>query len=223
MRSPLDLVLTGIVRGGYGIWSVVMRLIYRPKLIFVGEGAREAFTSPCVIVSNHKTHLDGTLLPLALRRRVTTFVARDWYDKPRLRPLFTRLPYLPMDRKNMDTEWLSLGEAALAEGKRILLFPEGRTSRTDELHPFQPGFALLARRAGVPVVPVAIPPVYRKFRRNPILIGAPIVLAEGAGRLSLLCRQDAREAEAAVLALLGRAPKPCMTSESEEIQIHTQV
>ena len=221
MKALLDLALKGLVRGGYAAWSVAMRLIYRPRLIFVGEGAREALAAPCVIISNHKTHMDGTFLPLALRRRVTTFVARDWYEKPRLRWLFARLPYLPMDRMEMDTSWLSLGERALKGGARILLFPEGRTSKTDALHPFQPGFALLARRAEVPVLPVAIPPHYRKFRRNPILIGAPLELTEGGGRLSLLCRQDARRAEAAMLALLGKEPDSCMASESEEVQIHS--
>jgi len=45
---------------------------------------------------------------------------------------------------------------ALREGANLLVFPEGTRSPDGRLGPFQPGFALIARRAGAPVQTVLI-------------------------------------------------------------------
>ncbi len=221
MRRLCDCILGGIVKCGYAVWRGIAHILYRPRLVFIGdaERIRSALRAPAVLISNHRTHLDGTLLPITLHRyRVVTFVARDWYDKPKLNPLFRHLPFLPMDRFSMDTEWLSLGEGVLGDGKSILLFPEGKTGKTDALHPFMPGFALLARRADVPVIPLVIPREYRKFRRNVICIGEPLARASGAGRLSRLCREDAAEAEGRMYALMGAQGYEC-NLPAGEVQI----
>lgn len=207
MKNPANSPLGYLIRCGYAVWRGVMRLIYRPKIVFSGEEARKALRRPCILIANHTSHLDGTFLPQSLARyRVHTFVARDWYDRPRLRVLFRHLPFLPMDRNGFDTEWLPLGEVTLENGYPILFFPEGKTSHTGELNSFHPGFALLARRAGVPVIPVALPGNYRKFRRNRIFIGEPMMPDTGVrGRLSLLCREDASRAEEEIATMLAAA------------------
>src|SRR5262249_689937 len=41
----------------------------------------------------------------------------------------------------------------LEAGETLLVFPEGSCSRTSELLPFRPGLALIALRAGMPIVP----------------------------------------------------------------------
>ncbi|MFT3914461.1 MAG: lysophospholipid acyltransferase family protein [Anaeromyxobacteraceae bacterium] len=47
-------------------------------------------------------------------------------------------------------------QAVLERGGRILNFPEGTTTRGDDVLAFRPGLFGTARRAGAPVVPVAI-------------------------------------------------------------------
>lgn len=203
MRKIGSGLVSALVFGGYWVWNAVMHLLYRPRIVFAGENAKAALKAPCVLISNHKSHMDGAFLPLCLRRfSPSTFVARDWYDRKKFNWVFRRLPYLPMNRCDMDTEWLSLGEQALASGRSVLLFPEGKTSKTGEPDVFHPGFALLARRANVPVIPIALPGQYRRFRRTTVLIGEPIPPSEDGGRLSLLCRRDAETARERVTDLL---------------------
>jgi 1-acyl-sn-glycerol-3-phosphate acyltransferase len=47
------------------------------------------------------------------------------------------------------------GEAALAEGCQIVIFPEGTRTLPGERRTYQPGIAALYARAGLPVIPVA--------------------------------------------------------------------
>ncbi len=51
--------------------------------------------------------------------------------------------------------FLHAGEA-LDRGYSVLIFPEGRRSRSGELQPFRPGIGLLAQESNVSVVPVAV-------------------------------------------------------------------
>jgi 1-acyl-sn-glycerol-3-phosphate acyltransferase len=51
---------------------------------------------------------------------------------------------------------LRSAEAALAAGLPVLNFPEGTTTAGRSVLPFRPGVFGIARRSGVPVVPVAL-------------------------------------------------------------------
>ncbi|MBQ8357780.1 MAG: 1-acyl-sn-glycerol-3-phosphate acyltransferase [Clostridia bacterium] len=220
MKTVLSAIGGAFVRFGFSLLCLWLRILYRPRLQFEGEHGKELLRGPAVVISNHKTHIDGGLLPLALgRRHIVTFVARDWYEKKQFRHFFRHLPYMPMDRKEMDTAWLEQGLSALDRGKAVLIFPEGRTEKEGVLNPFHPGFALLARRANVPVVPVALPTAYRKFRRNIIKVGEPFAVSTEKGqRASLVCRAAAADAENRIRHLTGEplpatAQTPVMISK----------
>jgi len=51
---------------------------------------------------------------------------------------------------------LEEGAASLRAGNPFLIFPEGTRSRTGQLLPFKKGGFIMAIKAGVPMVPVAI-------------------------------------------------------------------
>ncbi len=46
------------------------------------------------------------------------------------------------------------GGAALADGKHLVIFPEGTRVAAGQVGPLQPGIAALARKSGLPVIPV---------------------------------------------------------------------
>ncbi|MBV8844721.1 MAG: 1-acyl-sn-glycerol-3-phosphate acyltransferase, partial [Bryobacterales bacterium] len=48
----------------------------------------------------------------------------------------------------------------------VLIFPEGDRTHSGELYPFQPGVAMLASQARVPVVPVRIEGLERVLNRD---------------------------------------------------------
>jgi 1-acyl-sn-glycerol-3-phosphate acyltransferase len=81
---------------------------------------------------------------------------------------------------------LKIAQEALAGGTSILVLPEGGRTLDGELQPFKRGAFLLAKRAGVDVVPVVMVGAYKILQRGRRLIrpgkmllrfGAPIPAA----------------------------------------------
>jgi 1-acyl-sn-glycerol-3-phosphate acyltransferase len=141
---------------------------------------------PVVFVANHASHLDApaivAALPRSARRRLAIAAAEDYFYR---RPLLGRLTTLgigtfPFPRRG--TIGLRRAETLLAQGRSVLLFPEGTRSSDGQQHAFRPGIGHLLLNTGVPVVPVAIVGTYalwprgqRLPRRGPlsVRVGAP--------------------------------------------------
>lgn len=160
----------------FAIANGVIRILYPPKITWEDKTVtKEILKKPCVVYSNHTSHVDGFYLTRLLGKyHVHTFVARDWYDKKKLNWLFRNLPYIPMNRQEMDTSWLSMGLEKIKNGCPVYIFPEGHTSKNGELDEFKPGFLMMAKQAGIPVVPICIDGRFRLFHRMHIIIGKPV-------------------------------------------------
>jgi 1-acyl-sn-glycerol-3-phosphate acyltransferase len=108
-----------------------------------------------VIVSNH---LSGWDIPTeALRpRRIMHFMAKAEYTRIRLlRWLFPMLGGFFVRRGEGDMEAIRNALAVLRAGQLLFIYPEGHRSENHALIPAHDGFALIALRSGVPVIPIA--------------------------------------------------------------------
>ncbi len=144
-------------------------------------------TQGAVIVSNHVSGIDPLLIQLSVLRVVHWMVAREYFYMPLLSFIFQHLQSIPVNRAGVDTAATKMAIRYAQEGELVGLFPEGRVNMTDELLlPGRPGAALIALRAGVPVIPcyVADAPYdgtalgsFFMTARARIIIGKPIDLA----------------------------------------------
>jgi len=113
---------------------------------------------PCVVVSNHGSYLDGAILVAALPRPFA-FVAKrellgNFVARVYLRRLGTEfVERFDVQRSAADGARLA---AVAAQGRSLLVFPEGTFTERPGLLPFHLGGFLAAAHAGVPVVPVAL-------------------------------------------------------------------
>ena len=119
-----------------------------------GEDHLTNLDGPAVVVANHVSLLDGPLLLAFLRHKPVfaidgTMAARWW-----VRPFLRFAEALPLDPTN-PLALRRLSEAVRG-GRSLVIFPEGRITVNGGLMRVQDGPAMIADRAGVPVVPVHI-------------------------------------------------------------------
>lgn len=172
-------------------------------------------TRGVILAANHASYLDPPVIGRAVDRPIWYMAKEPLFRVPFLGAILRLFRAFPVRVDAPDRAALRRSEEILAAGETLLIFPEGSCSRDGELLPFRPGLAMIALRAGAPVVPVAVvgtgqalpPDVYRP-RRVPgglvVRFGAPIDpedLPEGLDRKAQIDLLTDR-VEAAIRALL---------------------
>jgi 1-acyl-sn-glycerol-3-phosphate acyltransferase len=142
-----------------------------------------------LVLSNHQSNLDPVLVGLASDRRLN-YVARDTLFNSRpFRWLLNSFDAIPIARDGMSLGGIKETLKRLKRGEMVLLFPEGTRTRDGQVQEMKPGFCAIARRAEVPLIPVAIAgafeawPRHRTFPRASVIrvaFGRPIEPAEFA-------------------------------------------
>ncbi|MBA3825085.1 MAG: 1-acyl-sn-glycerol-3-phosphate acyltransferase [Ktedonobacterales bacterium] len=110
---------------------------------------------PVMIVSNHLSFWD--IPSLAIRpRRMLHFIAKSEYARNGfMRWLFTNLESFFVDRGESDMGAIRNALAVLKAGQMLAIYPEGHRSDDHAMIPAHDGFALIAFKANVPIIPAA--------------------------------------------------------------------
>ena len=136
-----------------------------------------------LVAVKHQSMIE-TLEMVRLARTPVVILKRELSDIPLFGWTTRRYGVIPVDRdagaKTL-REMMARGKEATAEGRPIIIYPEGTRVRPGETPPLQSGFAGLYRALGLPVVPVAMDSGRLWGRSLPrragtvrFLIGAPI-------------------------------------------------
>jgi long-chain acyl-CoA synthetase len=184
-----------------------------------------------IVVANHSSHLDFSLVGHALGRdNIRVLAAKDYFFNTATRRFlasnFTTM--MPIDRERAQLESLEDALAELAQGRSVLMFPEGTRSPDGEIHEFKSGAGFLALRSRCDVLPMLIRGTHDVMgkgslfpRRRPVevRIGRAITAAElrelaqsseGAGAY----RKIADLMRAAVIALSGSRSQLTLTPDA---------
>ena len=105
-----------------------------------------------IIAANHPTLLDAIMLFSELPQAFCVVKAEIMHN-PLLAPLAKAAGFVSNE---LAAEIVDECETRLRRGETLIIFPEGTRTVEEPVNPFQPGFALLARRAGVEVQTVLI-------------------------------------------------------------------
>jgi 1-acyl-sn-glycerol-3-phosphate acyltransferase len=114
----------------------------------------------CILASNHRSDLDPVVLSFQIERPITWIAGKYLYNIPVVKDFLEGIGAIPVSKDKESIE-LALDDAGkvLKEGGVIGIFPEGWASIGEaeaRVGKFQTGFARLALKYKVPVVPIAI-------------------------------------------------------------------
>lgn len=115
-------------------------------------------SGPLIFMSNHQGNFDILTLYQAIPQQFAWLAKEELFKIPVFGQAMARGGYIPVDRGDGRKALKSLDAAAelIRTGRSVLIFPEGTRSTDGQLLPFKRGGFILAAKAGVPVVPVAI-------------------------------------------------------------------
>jgi 1-acyl-sn-glycerol-3-phosphate acyltransferase len=191
--GPIALLLGGVLRwkgGMYALGHGGVRLALALAGIRYTVSGREHVPAGTAVVfcSNHESNVDPAVLFEALHPRLHVLYKAELRKFPLMSTVFDVGGFVPVERDNRDRAMASLerGAASLRAGNSFLIFPEGTRSRTGDLLPFKKGGFIMAIRAQVPVVPVAIRGGRASMRKGSavirpvrvkVIIGRPVATA----------------------------------------------
>jgi 1-acyl-sn-glycerol-3-phosphate acyltransferase len=152
----------------YGVCHYILRVSY--DMLFRGEvGGTENLPKhgPFLIAANHASHLDPPMIGSHVPRQMC-FFARKTLWKPGLASWWLDgVGTIPVDRDGgQDVSALKRVLRALADGKVMILFPEGTRSPDGHLQPAKPGIGFIVCKTQVPVVPARIFGSFEAFGRG---------------------------------------------------------
>ncbi len=177
---------------------VVFAIFYPLKIV----GAENLPASGAAILcGNHVSLLDPLAAGVAVKRHVRFMAKKELFGVPVLRWCVRALGAFPVDRGNADMAAVRTSLAILKEGGVLGIFPQGGRD-TSGSRAMESGVSLIALKSAAPVVPMRFLKRFRPFRRNALVIGAPLDLSAYDLRGgSEALRQATQAIEGAVAAL----------------------
>lgn len=169
---------------------------------------------PALVVVNHLGDADGPLLVASVPASLDALGKVELYDFPVLGKLMDWYGIIWLHRGRADTRAIRMALDSFAEGRFLVIAPEGRYTLAGGLEEGQQGAAYLALKADVPIVPVAVigtenKRVYgylKRLRRAPVTlrVGKAFRLSQQADRREMM-REGTRQIMEALANLLPEA------------------
>lgn len=155
---------------------------------------------PVIIASRHQSSWE-TLAFEVLFADSATVLKRELFWIPVVGWMMWRAGHLGVNRKagaSALRQLLRDAQGVVAEGRRILIYPEGTRTPPGAARPYQPGTAALYGQLGLPVVPVALNSglfwARRVFLKRPGLIEVEVLapIPPGLPRAQFLAELQSR-------------------------------
>lgn len=165
--------------------ALLAKLVLRLFRVRICGGENLPAEGGYLYCSNHICLLDPVLISAAAITQVHYMAKKELFKVPLLSSLIRILGAYPVDRGGADVGAVRHSIGLLKEKKSIGVFIQGHRQKGTPLKETKPknGVALIALRAGAPVIPVCIKMKkdrYVLFRRVNILFGAPMTFANEA-------------------------------------------
>jgi len=140
------------VRGSLLLLRMIVGLGHRVR------GAEHRIAGPAIYAAKHQSAWDTLVFPLLLDKPAYV-LKQELIRVPLFGSYLRQCGMIPVDRQGGGAalkRMLKAARAAVAQGRSILIYPEGTRTPPGEHRPYHPGVAALYGDLGLPVVPVAL-------------------------------------------------------------------
>jgi 1-acyl-sn-glycerol-3-phosphate acyltransferase len=134
----------------------------------------------CLFVANHTSSADAPAVVGAIPRRIAVLLKESLFRWPIVGQAFHLAHFIPVNRGERDSAIVSVEKAteAMKSGQSFLIYPEGTRSPDGRLQEFKKGAAVMAIKAGVPIVPIACSGAHRVMEKRSLVIHPGEILVE---------------------------------------------
>lgn len=152
-----------------GLWGKLILWLSGVNVIVQGEEYLDK-NNPQVLIANHQGSFDIWGLAARLPVQFRWVVKKELFNIPTLGGAMRAAGDLSIDRFNprQAIKDIKQGLVRLAQGRSILIFPEGTRTLDGDVGEFKPGAFLLALKSKTPIVPISIQGSYQIMRKNSI-------------------------------------------------------
>lgn len=109
-----------------------------------------------IIASNHRSYADPVLLTMPMKKPVTYMAKEELFHNKLFAAFIRMLGAFPVKRGAGDMSVITECTDRLAEGKNVVIFPEGTRSKENKVRRGKNGVALIAARSGANVLPMGV-------------------------------------------------------------------
>ncbi|MBB75935.1 MAG: 1-acyl-sn-glycerol-3-phosphate acyltransferase [Planctomycetaceae bacterium] len=154
-------------RGVYSATRIVTRClaVWLFRLRCRGRGQVPA-SGGALICCNHQSNIDPVVIGLCCDRQLIYLARKSLFRFGPFACLIRFYGAISIDRDGAGLTGIKGILRQLKKERLVLMFPEGTRSRDGQIAPFKPGLCALARRARVPLVPVALDGAYDVLPRG---------------------------------------------------------
>jgi len=188
------------------------------------EGREKIPSDVCLFLANHTSFADPVPIIWAIPRRIGILLKKSLFSVPIFGWAMRAAKFVPVDRSNTESAMKSVDVAAerMKDGLSFLAYPEGSRSYDGRLMRFKRGVFIMAIKAGVQIVPMALAGAHKiapkgslKIHPGQVVVsfGAPI----DASKYTVERRGElAARVHDAIGDLLPPDQKPLKSGEAEE-------
>lgn len=121
----------------------------------------QSYKGPCVFIANHMSSLESFVLPcmIAPYKKMTFIVKQSLMNYPILGTIMQGINAIPVSQTNPREDLKNMmqhGLARLNAGISIVIFPQGERTPNFERKSFNSIGVKLAKKANVPIIPIAL-------------------------------------------------------------------
>lgn len=160
-----------------------LRNLLKPFVMFFYqlkiEGKEHIPTNGAAILApNHRSNWDPVWVAFVTTREISFLSKEELFQHKILGFLLKKCHVIPVKRNTGDMSAIRTCIKSLKKGELLGIFPEGTRVRDGKESEPKEGVALLASKAGAPIVPISISADYRMFGKNRVVIHPPVVVQD---------------------------------------------